>query len=75
MIPGIRLATMVFPAPGGPIIRRLWNPLTEISTALLKDSCPRISLKSSSCPSCSVSCLIQGCLYFPGAFRKNDQLF
>ena len=46
MIVGILLASMVFPVPGGPINRMLWNPLTAISAALLALSWPQISPKS-----------------------------
>ena len=47
MIPGIRLAIMVLPDPGGPESSRLCCPHTAISAARLAASCPDTSLKSS----------------------------
>jgi hypothetical protein len=46
MIVGTRLATIDFPAPGGPIIRRLWPPATATSTARRSACWPLISEKS-----------------------------
>ena len=43
---GIRLASMVLPEPGGPIIRMLWPPAQATSIARLAVCCPRTSLKS-----------------------------
>ena len=43
---GMRLASMVLPEPGGPIIRMLCPPAHAISRARLAVCCPRTSLKS-----------------------------
>ena len=45
-MPGSRRASMVLPAPGGPIISRLWPPAAAISSARLASSCPRTSARS-----------------------------
>ena len=42
----MRLASMVLPEPGGPIIRMLWPPAQATSSARLADCWPRTSLKS-----------------------------
>jgi len=47
---GILLASIVLPDPGGPIIKRLWLPLTAISMALFVCACPLISEKLSPVP-------------------------
>ena len=52
--PETRLASMVLPEPGGPIIRMLCPPAQAISKARLAVNCPRTSLKSAA-PLCSVS--------------------
>ena len=44
--PGKRLASMVFPVPGGPIKSRLWRPLAAISNALFARGWPITSLIS-----------------------------
>ena len=41
-----RLASMLLPEPGGPIMMTLWLPAAETSIALLMFSCPLTSLKS-----------------------------
>jgi len=43
---GRRLASMVFPAPGGPIMRMLWAPAAATSRARLAADWPRTSAKS-----------------------------
>ena len=43
---GRRLASMVLPEPGGPIIRRLWPPAAATSRARLATCWPRTSSKS-----------------------------
>jgi len=43
---GIRLASIVLPEPGGPIIRMLCPPAQLISSARLAVCWPRTSLKS-----------------------------
>jgi magnesium chelatase family protein len=43
---GMRLASMVLPDPGGPIISMLWPPAQATSRARLAVYCPRTSLKS-----------------------------
>ena len=43
---GSRCASMDLPAPGGPIISRLWPPAAAISSARLADSWPFTSRKS-----------------------------
>ena len=48
MIVGIRLASIVLPEPGGPIINKLWLPLAAIVIARFAISWPRTSAKSSS---------------------------
>ena len=45
-MPETRLASMVLPEPGGPIIRMLCPPAQAISSARLAVNCPRTSLKS-----------------------------
>ena len=45
-IDGSRLASIVLPEPGGPIIRMLWLPAAATSSARLAVCCPRTSLKS-----------------------------
>ncbi len=45
-IPGKRLASMVLPEPGGPIISTLCDPAAATSRARLAVPCPRTSLKS-----------------------------
>src|SRR5918996_344806 len=45
-MPGSRRASMVFPAPGGPIISRLWPPAAAISSARLASAWPRTSARS-----------------------------
>src|ERR1035437_5584427 len=50
---GMRLASMVLPPPGGPIIRMLCPPAQATSMARLAVCCPRTSLKST--PRCSPS--------------------
>ncbi len=45
---GMRLASIVFPEPGGPIISMLWPPAADTSMARLTCSCPLTSAKSSS---------------------------
>jgi len=47
-IVGIRLASIVLPDPGGPIINRLWCPAAATVSARLPDSWPRTSAKSAS---------------------------
>ena len=42
----MRLASMVLPEPGGPIIRMLCPPAQATSSARLAVCCPRTSLKS-----------------------------
>ena len=42
-MPGSRRASMVLPAPGGPIMSRLWPPAAAISSARLASSWPRTS--------------------------------
>ena len=42
----MRLASMVLPEPGGPIIRMLCPPAQATSMARLAVCCPRTSLKS-----------------------------
>ena len=44
---GRRRASMVLPAPGGPIIRTLWPPAAATSRARFAGSCPLTSPKSS----------------------------
>ena len=44
--PGRRCASMDLPAPGGPIIKRLWPPAAVISSARLALSWPFTSFKS-----------------------------
>src|SRR5215831_5997677 len=44
--PGHRAASIDLPAPGGPIINRLWPPAAAISSARLALSWPFTSLKS-----------------------------
>jgi hypothetical protein len=68
-IDGSRLASMVFPEPGGPIIRMLWPPAAATSSARLATCCPRTSLKSkgkccisfSSCACLDLQCGATGC--------------
>ena len=43
---GNAFESIVFPDPGGPIIRMLWPPAAAISSALFAFSCPLIYLKS-----------------------------
>ncbi len=45
-MPGSLLASMDFPAPGGPIINRWWPPAAATSSARRADSWPRISARS-----------------------------
>ena len=45
-MPGNLLASMVFPEPGGPIIRTLWAPAAATSKARLAVVWPRTSRKS-----------------------------
>ena len=49
-MPGIRLASIDLPVPGGPIIRRLCPPAAAIVMARLTASWPRTSAKSRSLP-------------------------
>ena len=44
--PGRRLASMVLPAPGGPIMSRWWPPAAAISRALRTTGWPRTSARS-----------------------------
>ncbi len=48
MMPGSRRASMVLPAPGGPVMSTLCAPATAISSARLTPSCPMMSEKSAS---------------------------
>lgn len=45
-IEGSRCASIDLPAPGGPLIRRLWPPAAAISSARLAFSWPLMSLRS-----------------------------
>src|SRR3954468_8533363 len=45
-MPGSLRASIVLPAPGGPIIRRLWPPAAAISSARGASGCPRTSERS-----------------------------
>ena len=47
-MPAKRLASMVLPEPGGPIISTLWPPAAATSSARLAVVCPRTSRKSGS---------------------------
>lgn len=47
-IPTRALASMVLPAPGGPVNRMLWCPAAAISSARLAVSCPQTSAISMS---------------------------
>ena len=47
---GSRLASIVFPAPGGPIRSRLWHPAAAISRARRATACPRTSARSPPVP-------------------------
>src|SRR5438094_4437884 len=52
-IEGMRLASMVLPEPGGPIIKMLCPPAEATSSARLAVCCPRTSLKSTvNCCAC-----------------------
>ena len=51
----MRLASMVLPEPGGPIIRMLWPPAEATSSARLAVCWPRTSLKSMPVWRCCVS--------------------
>jgi hypothetical protein len=52
-IDGSRAASIDLPAPGGPIIKRLWPPAAATSSARLALSWPLMSMRSSSEPSAS----------------------
>jgi hypothetical protein len=52
-IEGSRAASIDLPAPGGPIIRRLWPPAAATSSARLALSWPLMSIRSSNEPSAS----------------------
>jgi hypothetical protein len=53
-MPGMRLASIDLPLPGGPIISTLWPPATATSMARFTCSCPFTSAKS--CSMASNSC-------------------
>ena len=55
-IDGSLRASMVFPAPGGPTIRRLWPPAAAISNARRAIPCPRTSERSTSLPDVGSFC-------------------
>lgn len=57
-IPTRALASMVLPAPGGPVNRMLWWPAAAISSARLAVSCPQISTISTPDFSSFVSMLL-----------------
>ena len=56
-MPGSRRANMVLPAPGGPIMSRLWPPAAATSRARLACSWPRTSLKSYPVERARLSCV------------------
>ena len=45
-MPGSRRASMLLPAPGGPMKSRLWPPAAAISSARRASACPRTSARS-----------------------------
>ena len=46
MMLGRRRASMVLPAPGGPLMSTLWPPATAISSTRFTVACPMMSAKS-----------------------------
>ena len=67
---------MVFPEPGGPIIRKLCMPAAAISAALFTAFCPRICAKSSSrvCTPCSSSLLPSTTVLFPSFGWRSSSI-
>ena len=53
--PGMRDASIVFPAPGGPLIRMLWPPAAATTSASTAERCPTTSTRSATVSSCGGS--------------------
>ena len=67
-IVGMRFAIIVFPEPGGPIIRKWWKPAAATSTARFTASCPFMSAKSNASFALSVKSTL---LHLAGGIKSR----
>ena len=73
-IVGMRLASMVLPAPGGPRKIMLWLPAQATSSARLAPCCPRTSRKSTGYCAASASMARASSLHRRERFRRIHQV-